>query len=142
MVTDNSEADGSAVNASRPAHAGEALTLYAVGLGYTSPPVPNGQGPAEAIAVTGFTVAFDPRPNAGPSRPARDTTSPLQVVPAFSGLIPGFVGLYQINVAIPNVTSDIRACDPSLLGASIRTNLTINLVGPASVDGVGICVAP
>jgi len=135
-------ADGSAVNASRPAHVGEVLTLYAVGLGYTSPLIPNGQAPGEAIAVTGLTVAFDPRPNAGPSRPARNATSPLQVVPAFSGLIPGFVGLYQVNVAIPDIRSDLTGCDPSPLGAFIRTNLTINLVGLASVDGVGICVTP
>lgn len=135
-------ADGSMVNASRAAHVGEVLTLYAVGLGYTSPLIPNGQAPGQAVAVTGLTVAFDARPNAGPSRPAKNATPPLQVVPAFSGLIPGFVGLYQVNVAIPNVGPDVQACDPSPFGAFTKTNLTINLVGSASVDGVGICIAP
>jgi uncharacterized protein (TIGR03437 family) len=77
-----------------PAQVGDTLTLYAIGLGPTSPAVATGQ-PAPA------------------SKPlARLTRTPVvnfgggiggtQVTPLFAGLSPTFAGLYQVNVTIPS----------------------------------------
>ncbi len=77
-----------------PAHAGDTLTIYAIGLGETSP-LPAAGGPAPA------------------SEPlARLTTMPavvfgggigaLTATPLFAGLTPTYAGLYQVNVTIPD----------------------------------------
>jgi uncharacterized protein (TIGR03437 family) len=77
-----------------PALVGDTLTLYAIGLGTTSPAVASGQ----------------PAPGAEPL--ARVTNTPVvnigggiggtQVTPIFAGLSPTYAGLYQVNVTIPS----------------------------------------
>jgi uncharacterized protein (TIGR03437 family) len=134
--------DGSLVSDSNPAKAGEVLVMYAVGLGYTSSIVPNGEAPGSPVSTSvTFGVSYDARPNAGASRPPSKGEGNV-MRPRFVGLIPGFVGIYQINVKVPALPSDAQACDPSPLSRYILSNLTINIFGPASVDGVGICVQP
>jgi uncharacterized protein (TIGR03437 family) len=78
---------------SHPAKVGDALTIYAIGLGPTNPQVVSGQpapasAPLAAVAASAL-VNF----GAGPGG--------TFVTPLFVGLSPTFAGLYQINVVIP-----------------------------------------
>jgi uncharacterized protein (TIGR03437 family) len=79
---------------SHPAHIGDVLTIYALGLGPVSPSVNTGQ-PAPGVA------------------PLAQTTNPVQVTygagtggsvttgTIYAGLAPFFAGLYQIDVLLP-----------------------------------------
>jgi uncharacterized protein (TIGR03437 family) len=80
--------------ASRPARVGDALVIYAIGLGATSPGVTSGAAspavePLGRVPVT--TVSFG----------SSGIAAGIAVDALFSGLTPGFVGLYQINVIVP-----------------------------------------
>jgi len=80
---------------SHPVKAGDAVVIYTIGLGPTSPSVPSGTAsPLNPLAkVTSPTqVCF------GPPTPF---FKPLCATPFFVGLSPGLVVLYQINVFIP-----------------------------------------
>src|SRR5204863_1753038 len=72
-----------------PAKVGDVLVVYASGLGPVNPQIPTG---AAASTTTLSTVTGQVQVTIG------DKTAPV----AFAGLAPGFVGLYQINVAVPN----------------------------------------
>jgi uncharacterized protein (TIGR03437 family) len=75
------------VSATNPVRAGDVLTIYATGLGRTTPEVPSGTpAPEDELSST--------------SIPA---TVKLGGVPAdvmFAGLTPGQIGIYQINVQV------------------------------------------
>jgi uncharacterized protein (TIGR03437 family) len=77
-----------------PAHPGDIVTIYALGLGPVSPSVATGSGaPATtplAQTVNPVTVYF------GGGFLGNTTASA-----SYAGLAPNFVGLYQINVTIP-----------------------------------------
>lgn len=85
--------DGSVISESNPAEIGETEALYLAGMGAVSPPVSDGTAaPSATLSNTTATPAvylYDTAGNVG--------------TPAitFSGLAPGFAGLYQINFTIP-----------------------------------------
>jgi uncharacterized protein (TIGR03437 family) len=80
-------ADFSLVSGASPARAGEIVAIYATGLGALQSPV-----------KTGDAAPNGPRPTA--SIPTVSVGG-LPAVVSYSGLAPGFVGLYQVNVTIP-----------------------------------------
>ena len=130
--------DGSRVTPDSPANPGEVVVVYAWGLGSTTPAVQTGAptpAPAPALGPPGpgsdVVVGFDFRSNAGPSNP----TSMTSHVPVY--LTPGQVGLYQINVQLPDSFPNVERCS-NITGVS--SNLTINFRRSASFDGAGLCV--
>ena len=73
---------------SRPAQPGQTVSVYCTGLGFVSnPPYPGAPALSNPLSYT----------NAKPVV----TLGGQTVVVSFSGLAPGFVGLYQVNIQIP-----------------------------------------
>lgn len=77
-----------------PAHPGDVVTIYALGLGPVTPSVTTGTGapasPPLALTVSSVQVYF-----------GGGFITPTSATPSYAGLAPNFVGLYQINVTIP-----------------------------------------
>lgn len=105
-------ADFSIISAARPASPGETIVILATGLGPTLPAVPAGATAPSAeplarvtpevlcgiVVVDKYFVAFTDSANPGSS----------SVEPEYVGLMPGFVGVFQINVTIPTSLRFIR----------------------------------
>lgn len=75
---------------SRPAHSGETIMLYGIGFGAVTPNIPAGQIVREANNLAGLQVFF----------------GQTQAQVAFAGLVQGSVGLYQINVVVPDILAN------------------------------------
>jgi uncharacterized protein (TIGR03437 family) len=146
-------ADGTRVTADSPAKPGEVVVIYALGLGATRPLVKSGEPtPTPPPVLSGFRgfsrpvfLRFDFFPNAGPS-PRYFTFSPpviRPIEPLFVGLTPGQVGLYQINVEVPDMFPSILPCGVPPNDNGITSNLTIDIGGETlTFDGAPICVQP
>lgn len=85
--------DGTRVDKSHPATRDEPLTIYATGLGVTTGgKVTAGQpAPSSPLAVTAPVQLFFGDP----------TIKQTAVIVDWSGLLPGYIGVYQINARIP-----------------------------------------
>jgi uncharacterized protein (TIGR03437 family) len=71
-----------------PAGAGTVLVIYAAGLGSVDPAVPAGSpAPLAPLSST--------------SSPVTVSIGGVKAVVLFSGLVPGFTGLYQVNAVVP-----------------------------------------
>ncbi len=86
-------AAGALIDSSNPARRGEVVIVWATGLGATNanPPVATGEA--------------SPSPPNPPARVVEAVTAFAGGVPAtveFAGLTPGLVGLYQVNVRVPD----------------------------------------
>jgi uncharacterized protein (TIGR03437 family) len=83
------KADGSVVSISNAANPGDVLVFYAVGLGRTTPPATTGEpAPLDqlyTVDASAWRINFN------------GFSSPV----VFAGMVPGFVGLYQLNVVVP-----------------------------------------
>jgi uncharacterized protein (TIGR03437 family) len=139
-------ADFDRVPGSRPEVTGSFVTIYATGAGRTSPLVPDGQpSPASPLAV-----------------PDGTTTVTVGGVPAqvlFSGLTPGFVGLWQISFVLPaslptNLATPLRVelkgrqSSETTLAVVNRnefgsvTGLVVNAVTGAPLAGASLALQP
>lgn len=83
-------ADGTLVSSASPAHSGEVVTIYATGLGVTSPSIREG-------------IAVPPSPQYRTTTSFTATVGTTAADVLFSGLTPGFAGLYQVNLRVPSV---------------------------------------
>jgi uncharacterized protein (TIGR03437 family) len=99
----------------RPARAGDRLVLYGVGFGATTPAVPAGQ-----IAGTATVL-----PN------LRVTIGGMEAGVEYGGLAGGFVGLYQLNVVVPQL-----AAPPG------PAPLSVTVDGVAVAQTLAVAVAP
>jgi uncharacterized protein (TIGR03437 family) len=80
--------NGPPVSAAAPARPGDALVVYMTGLGVVDATVPLGQ-PSPGIPLVNVLA------------PVQVNIGDLVVKPLFSGLTPGSVGLYQVNLLVP-----------------------------------------
>ena len=110
--------DFSPVGVSNPARIGEIISIYTTGLGPTTPSVGTGipappEGPLHVSRTT-------------PTVTVGSVTAPV----VFSGLAPGFAGLYQVNVRIPS-------------NAPVGTNVPLVIrMGTGSSNEVTVAVVP
>jgi uncharacterized protein (TIGR03437 family) len=98
--------------ASRPAKAGETITLYGVGFGAVAPNIPAGQivQPGNAL-VSPFVLKFG--------------FGLTQATVTYAGLAPGLVGLYQFNVIVPQSSGAAVPLNFTLGGVSGTQQLSI-----------------
>ena len=102
---------------SRPAREGETLVFYVLGLGQAASPVQAGAAvPADPLPVVpgNWKVTFGAGPLGGG----------ITVDPIYVGFTPGFVGLYQVNVTVPQGV---------VKGDSVFVQLQSDTVGSNSV---------
>jgi uncharacterized protein (TIGR03437 family) len=91
----------------RPARPGETITLYGIGFGPTDPAVTAGSIASGLANIRGnLTVQFG--------------TTPATV--SYAGLAPNFVGLYQINVTVPNLPAGDYPLNVSFNGTPVVQN--------------------
>jgi uncharacterized protein (TIGR03437 family) len=79
--------------ASRPATAGDTLVFYGLGFGQTSPPATEGVGISGTTTIANCAMVFGTSVLPGVPN--------ITATPAYCGLTPGSVGLYQVNVTVP-----------------------------------------
>ena len=97
------------VDSSNPATAGSTVLIFCTGLG----------------AVTNQPATGSPAGDTPPSETAIIPTVTIGGAPAqvmFSGLAPGFVGLYQVNVQVPAGLAAINAAPVVISGAGVTSN--------------------
>ena len=119
-------ADGSLVNKDNPANRDEHLTMYAVGLGPTTggTVTAGAPSPSSPLAVTGTVEVFFGDP----------TYKQAGIIVDWSGLAPGFVGLYQLNLRVPGFHISGDALPVTLRIGSVNSPTTGPVVPTVSVN--------
>jgi uncharacterized protein (TIGR03437 family) len=98
---------------SQPAKPGDAIVLYGIGFGATTPNIPAGQIAGESNTLTSsFQLSIGGQP----------------ATVEYSGLAPGFVGLYQFNVTVPNVAA----------GNAVPVTFTLNSISGTQTLSIAI----
>ena len=133
-------ADGGYLGQRGGAKPGEILTLYAYGLGETSPHATAGTAAPNppALAEVGLTFSFTANTLPSPAGPNSPTV--INTKPEFAGLVPGYAGLYQVNFRVPIPPPDTPSCRANTPYPVALSNVTVTLSGADSFDGAGFCV--
>ncbi|MBM3759875.1 MAG: hypothetical protein FJW36_06470 [Acidobacteria bacterium] len=92
----------------RPARVGETVTIYMIGGGATNPAVPAGTVASGTPGLSNPSVRFGEAP----------------ATVSYAGLAPGAVGLYQLNVVVPNVAAGDARLSISIDGVAVTQELT------------------
>lgn len=100
--------DYSVNSASRPAAVGSALSLYVTGLGMVDPPV-----------ATGAAAGANPPSNTTNAVTATVGGKPATVL--YGGVAPGYAGLYQVNVVVPQLAPGDYPAQIFVAGAASNT---------------------
>jgi uncharacterized protein (TIGR03437 family) len=95
----------------RSARPNDRLIIYALGLGPVTPAQQAGRIVTGATALNSISMNFGGTP----------------VALEYAGLAPNFVGLYQINAVVPNLTPGEYAIGGTINGTPIPAGLFINL---------------
>jgi len=97
---------------SRPASAGESISIFATGLGaLTSAPPPDGTPAGDHMTIAAAATV---------------SIGGITVTPTFAGLAPGFAGLYQVDAAIPaGVTTGGAVTVSITVGGAASNTVTI-----------------
>ena len=103
------------VTLANPIHRGEAIVIYATGLGRTLPAV-----------ATGFAASTKPLPAAidQPDVSLGGLSLPLY----YAGLAPGEVGVYQINALVPGWAPTGMQVPLTITQGSVSTTLTVRVI--------------
>lgn len=138
--------NGTLVSASSPANVGEALTIWAFGLGQTTLAATTGQPAKAAPTAETFNLDFNYQVNALATKPYTGEPDRVPLTPLYAGLASGYVGLYQVNFVVPpqppNGTPRCALSGTFAAGGNVpQSNLTVSIGGQFSFDGAGICVA-
>jgi len=105
------------VNFTNPIHPDDVLSIYLTGLSQTSPAAPFGDGaPSDPLAVT----ATQPIVTVG--------NSSLPIL--FSGLVPGEVAVYVINVFVPHGVASASQTPLTIKQGDFSTTLQVRVVNP------------
>lgn len=107
--------NGQLITPTNPIHPGDIIIIYATGMGRTSPFVDSGL-PAPAV----------PLPNTVISASVTLGGAPLNVL--YSGLVPGEVGVYQINASVPSGVPQGMAIPLVVSQAGSSTTLNVRVV--------------
>jgi len=100
-----------------PIHPDDVLAIYLTGLSQTSPAAPFGDGaPSDPLAITATT----PTVTLGNSN--------LSVI--FSGLVPGEVAVYVINVFVPHGVASASQTPLTIKQGDFSTTLQVRVVNP------------
>jgi uncharacterized protein (TIGR03437 family) len=98
-----------------PIHRNDVLVIYLTGLGKVTPFVENGRpAPSDPLATT----VTDPQVNIGG----------VGLPVLYSGLTPGQVGLYQLNVSVPGNTPKGLGIPLNIVQGGITTTVTVRVV--------------
>jgi len=143
-------ADGRTVNLDNPAERGETISVFAYGLGQTTPAARTGDVAGAGLSTVDpvqprmFVTLTDRFLNSSPSLPRTQSADPYNQPFAeisFAGLAPGQVGVYQINVPIPRSFLVPVACGPDANVGAIRSNGILQVTTAQGTENIPICVA-
>ncbi|MBZ5607298.1 MAG: hypothetical protein LAP38_03500 [Acidobacteriia bacterium] len=146
--------DGTQITGKSPARPGETIVVYLWGLGQTSPIVPSGEPSPPGVVldqfpgVPGVRARFLDGPTILTDIPAfyspEDAVDPGSPID-FVGLTPGQIGLYQINVAIPQSLIPTTSCGDLIFGTTdkIPANAVLHITTLYSgTEELGFCLKP
>lgn len=137
-------ADGTVADANAPAKPGETVVVYAYGLGPTRANTVAGNAATAAAPVIDLLGA--PRLtaalqkdflNASSSSPRvfADSRTLGDVIPiAFTGLMAGGVGVYQVNITLPQDSASYPC------GGDVRSNSILNLSSLQGTESIALCI--
>jgi uncharacterized protein (TIGR03437 family) len=103
------------VTATNPIHPGDTLIIFLTGMGQTTPTVPSGMpSPASPLAVANIAPTV--------------TLGGASLGVSYAGLVPGEVGVYQINATVPTGVPQGLSIPLNISQGGANTTLNVRVV--------------